>query len=478
MDRRSFLLSAMAAAAVSGGIRAPLARAQTSLFDLRGRKPDQHGVILPEGFRARVIARSTRPVAGTDYTWPIFPDGGATFADDDGGWVYVANSEVPETGGVSAIRFDADGEIMDAYSILQDTTLNCAGGATPWGTWLSGEEYDAIDENGVGEAGFIWECDPMRPGQGTALRAMGAFQHEAAGVDPDREQVYLTEDRPDGRFYRFTPTAYPDLSDGLLEVAVVEGRRVRWAEIPDPSGTERGPVRNQVAESTVFLGGEGIVVRDGEVFFTTKLDNKVWRYDPGKERLDTVYDLAEHDGALSGVDNITVLPTGELLVAEDGGNMELVLVADDGSTVPILRIVGEDHSELAGPAFDPSGRRLYFSSQRGGPDGVGITFEVTGPFVPEPDPEPTTTTEVDTTTSTSAPPDGDDGADLAAPGGGDGGDGGTSWAVPAIGGAAAVLLGAAAVWRLRNRGADPEAGAVGTDPTEDGPGDPEDRGTA
>jgi hypothetical protein len=85
---------------------------------------------------------------------------------------------------------------------------------------------------------------------------------------------------------------------------------------------------------------------------------------------------------------------------------------------------------------------------------------------------------VDTTTSTSAPPDGDDGADLAAPGGGDGGDGGTSWAVPAIGGAAAVLLGAAAVWRLRNRGADPEAGAVGTDPTEDGPGDPEDRGTA
>jgi uncharacterized protein len=459
MDRRAFLLSAVAAATVPGGIRTPRAGAQASVFDLRGRKPDANGVILPEGFRARVVARSTRPVAGTDYTWPIFPDGGATFADDDGGWVYVANSEVPETGGVSAIRFDADGEIVDAYSILQDTTLNCAGGATPWGTWLSGEEYDAIDENGVGEAGFIWECDPMRPGQGTALRAMGAFQHEAAGVDADREQVYLTEDRPDGRFYRFTPTDYPDLSEGLLEVAIVDGKRVRWAEIPDPSGTELGPLRTQVPESTVFLGGEGIVLRDGEVFFVTKLDNKVWRYDPARERLDTVYDLAVHDGALSGVDNITVLPTGELLVAEDGGNMELVLVADDGSTVPILRIVGEDHSELAGPAFDPSGRRLYFSSQRGGPDGVGITFEVTGPFAPEPD--PTTTTEA-TTMSTSVPP-GDDGDDLAAPAGG--GDG-TSWAVPAIGGGAAVLLGAVAVWRLRNRDVDPEAGATRTDGAE------------
>jgi uncharacterized protein len=71
-----------------------------------------------------------------------------------------------------------------------------------------------------------------------------------------------------------------------------------------------------------------------------------------------------------------------VLVAEDGGDMEIVAILPDGTPKPLLQIVGHDGSEVTGPAFDPSGTRLYFSSQRG-PTGEltdGWTFEVTGPF--------------------------------------------------------------------------------------------------
>ena len=78
------------------------------------------------------------------------------------------------------------------------------------------------------------------------------------------------------------------------------------------------------------------------------------------------------------MDNITAARSGDLIVAEDGGNLELVLLTPSGVAAPLLRVVGQEGTELAGPAFDPSGRRLYFSSQRA--DGVGITYEVSGPF--------------------------------------------------------------------------------------------------
>jgi secreted PhoX family phosphatase len=80
------------------------------------------------------------------------------------------------------------------------------------------------------------------------------------------------------------------------------------------------------------------------------------------------------------VDNLTASSRGDLIVAEDGDDMELVLITPDREMAPLLRVVGQDASELAGPAFDPSGRRLYVSSQRGGPDGFGITYEIRGPF--------------------------------------------------------------------------------------------------
>ena len=97
-----------------------------------------------------------------------------------------------------------------------------------------------------------------------------------------------------------------------------------------------------------------------------------------------LYDHSTHPNPiLSGVDNIVFSSSGDLFVAEDGGNMQIVAIDSDGSLVPILQIMGQDESEITGPAFDPSNERLYFSSQRGksGSASDGVTYEVKGPFI-------------------------------------------------------------------------------------------------
>ena len=440
MERRGFLrLGAAATGALALGPdfwrRAYSARAQAGpgpYGSLEGRVPDANGVVLPEGFESRIVGRSGTVVEGTDYTWHAFPDGGSVFAHDDGGWTYVSNSEVPtpDGGGAGALRIDADGTIASAGSILTGTSTNCAGGATPWGTWLSCEETDS---------GQVWECDPTGAEPAVARPAMGIFKHEAVAADPDERRLYLTEDQPDGRLYRFTPSAWPDLAEGRLDVAVVAGDDgVTWVEVPDPTGAS-GPTRNQVAESTVFPGGEGIWFDSGTVYFTTKVDGRVHAYHVADARTEVIYDDDRFDDPpLTGVDNITVGPGGDLYVCEDGGNMELVLINAE-TVAPFLRVEGDPESEMTGCAFNEEGTHLYFSSQRGG-GGAGLTYEVRGPFRrDEPEPaaaRPTTT--------------------LAAVGNGD--DGGNDLVVPVVAGA--VGLGALAAgtlaWRRRRAAEEPE----------------------
>jgi secreted PhoX family phosphatase len=343
--------------------------------------PDENGLRLPPGFRSRVVARSGEPpVRGGLHAWHPAPDGGAAFAAPDGGWIYVSNSEVSGgRGGVGALRFDRQGTVVDAYPILTGTSQNCAGGPTPWGTWLSGEEHPA---------GRVWECDPRGRREAVPRPALGVFVHEAVAVDPKRGQLYLTEDLPDGCWYRYTAArrdrhGRPDLDDGVLEAAQVdEDGTVRWLRVPDPLATTTS-TRLQVPAATRFRGGEGTWCANGHVYFTTKHDDRVWAYELATSRLRILYERrTSATPVLRGVDNVTVAPNGDVLVAEDAGDMQIVAVAPDGRATPIVQVEGHARSEVAGLAFDPSGTRLYFSSQRG-PDGDsrhGVTYEVQGPF--------------------------------------------------------------------------------------------------
>ncbi|KNE84101.1 MULTISPECIES: alkaline phosphatase PhoX [Streptomyces] len=383
MERRTFLRTTViggSAAAFGGSLwrgAAYAAPAQPGSGPYGAlRAADANGIRLPAGFSSRVIARSGRKVSGTSYTWHNAPDGGACYADGSG-WIYVSNSEINPSGGAGAVRFSSSGSITGAYRILSGTRQNCAGGKTPWNTWLSCEEVDR---------GYVYETDPWGVKPAVRRDAMGRFKHEAAAADPVRKVVYLTEDVSDSCFYRFRPTTWGDLSSGTLEVLRMgpgTSGPVTWATVPDPSGASAA-TRNQVSGTKRFNGGEGCHYADGTCWFTTKGDNRVWQYDAAAETIELAYDdsLVSGGTPLTGVDNVTRTASGDLYVAEDGGNMEICVITPDNVVAPFLRVDGQSSSEITGPAFSPDGSRLYFSSQRGtsGSSSGGITYEVTGPF--------------------------------------------------------------------------------------------------
>lgn len=382
--------------------------------------PDANGIRLPAGFSSRVVAVAGQfPAAGRNGIWHPFPDGSAVFPRPGGGWIYCSNSEVPGLGsvtfafpelsglplvdeligsggqfvpglgGVSSLVFDAGGQVVDCYRVLRGTTFNCAGGATPWNTWMSCEEIND---------GRVWECDPYGVEDAMARPALGIFAHEALALDPSRRTVYMTEDLPDGRFYRFvcTQSDWPaggraHFEQGTLQVLQVLGDPdtaenhplpVQWIDVANPAARQ---IDNRLPAATAFDGGEGLWVHQGIAYFSTKGDNRIWALDIAAQTLEIIYDFDTATGdnqILSGVDNLTVTATGEILVCEDGGDMQLCVILPDRRVLPLLQVTGQNASEISGPAFSPDGRRLYFNSNRGSPRGagLGVTYEILLPF--------------------------------------------------------------------------------------------------
>ncbi|MEX2293356.1 MAG: alkaline phosphatase PhoX [Acidimicrobiales bacterium] len=424
MDRRTFLRSALAGAgAIALGDALRVAATATAAGNADHpsygslQAADANGLEYPLGFSGRLIARSGLPVGLTPHLWPAFPDGAACFERPGGkpGWILVVNSENPPAadlnllppvqnlvGGASAIVFDGSGKIKDSYWVLRNTQTNCAGGVTPWGTWLSCEEFDfTVRTPGAApsDAGRVWECFPTDKGGKNArvLPQLGHFKHEAATFDDDG-RVYLTEDMTDGCFYRFTPSASTSgpasLTNGVMDALRDNGdETVTWVGPIDPTASsERTRVQAALLGATIFNSGEGCYYdkANRRVLFTTKGDNRVWDLGLDHDTLSVLYDGQEEGSVLTGVDNIIVSPdTGNIYVAEDGGNMEVVVIErinGDWTAAPLVRATGPQHgivtpspvptaSEITGLALSPDGTRLYFNGQRS--FGLGVTYEVT-----------------------------------------------------------------------------------------------------
>ena len=130
-------------------------------------------------------------------------------------------------------------------------------------------------------------------------------------------------------------------------------------------------------------GGEGIWLHEGVIYFATKGDNRVWTYDTGTSMLTILYDAATSSTPiLTGVDNLTVTPAGDVVVGEDGGDMQVVAISAEGPIVPLVQVSGPGRlGRSRGLRSAHRCERLYFSSQRG-TDGTdllgmsGITYEV------------------------------------------------------------------------------------------------------
>lgn len=415
-------------------------------------EPDANGVQLPAGFSSRVIAVvGESPLPGNpDFVWHSDPDGAATFRTDDGGWILVSNSEardattlfgqIPEfpvvselasrdsletlnsvigpvtglvplsvplvypfSGGVSALRFDRDGNLVDAYPVQRNTSTNCSGGVTPWGTWINGEEI---------ADGYMFECSPLRDGgEPRRLDRFGRKAHEMAAIDANGRAIYHTEDvTGEDRFYRtvFATADWPlggrpDFDAGVLQVAVVDAGLdaarqgpvpIRWINAIDDG---RPQPEVYLDEATIFAGNEGCWYLNGFIFFSTKGDDNIWAIDTLAGTIESIYNPEDgpvgspvdpDEPAMFGVDNICMTRDGEMVVVEDGGDMRAMVLLPDRSTIPLLRLPGEpDVTEVTGPCFSPDGRRLYVSSQRALRDGVpasfgtgGVVYEITLPF--------------------------------------------------------------------------------------------------
>ena len=406
---------------------------------------------LPQGFRYSIVTHAGVTKLESGEFTPRNHDGTAAFRARGGGTVLVNNHEIREpfgtalpvphldgftydpgaAGGCTIVEVDRDGKRVSERVGIAGTRTNCAGGETPWGTWLTCEEvYSQAGVEGFQkDHGYVFEVDPFDRAANRdpqPIKALGRFEHEALAVDPRGGDIYLTEDasKPTGLVYRWTPPkgyragkgalrglgptdgvlsalkavdgagAYvPDLS---LATQVGTSYKVEWVPVPDRDArttptrlqVERDATHSRKLEGAWWGDGGAYVVasysRVGDGPVAKEHDGQVWFYDPRRSTLTLKLQFGKNpdpnvDGAFDGPDNISLSPYGGVILAEDGeGIQHLVGATDSGTTFPVARNDFTDASrnvEFTGPVYSPDRRILFANIQE-----PGYLFAITGPW--------------------------------------------------------------------------------------------------
>ena len=455
LNRRHFIQCVVAAAATPS-VLSPL-EARASAVSGGKLVPDPHRILdLASGLEYTVVSRfGDRMSDGLRV--PGAHDGMAAFPDHDGRIRLVCNHELtaklrdssafengfenlpadvrkrfydpgegrtPGPGGTTTIIFNpAAGETERQFLSLAGTETNCAGGTTPWGSWLSCEECfeDPGDDRVLlrrhyreKRHGYVFEVPAAADGlvEPVPIKGMGRFEHEACAVDPRTGIVYLTEDRHHSLFYRYIPDVPGNLAEGgrLQALAIVgqsslpthnwhEKHRVAqrnpldvyWIDLDDVD-PENNDLRLRGAKqgAAMFARGEGLCLAGDRFAFTCTIGGparrgQVFTYLPGPyegsgkeaEHPGQLELIAEADAAslLTNADNLTMAPWGDLIVCEDSvdySKNSLVGIRPDGTQYLVADNVYSD-SELAGVCFSPDGNIMFVNIQY-----PGMTLAISG----------------------------------------------------------------------------------------------------
>jgi uncharacterized protein len=426
---------------------------------------------LPRGFNYTIVSREGQRMKNGDPTPSRF-DGMAAFDKSGPNTVLIRNHENRSRAGVivetetslhHSVRYDPDpsynggvirlvvnkGKLLRSEPVLGGTTHNCAGGTTPWGTWITCEEifWPATPTAFPGAAnhGYIFEVGAIddNPTAAVPIKQAGRFDHEA--VSWSNGALYETEDAGNASFYRYVPRQAPtqagDLlaSTGPLQALVIDGLSrfdtrlkntwpggvgasvpVSWIDVPNPDPTNGGPVlgvrgQAQALGAAIFARTEGCWAHEDKVYFDCTTGGsdalppngfgQIFELDTARSTLTLLFESHRTEApgpeTLIRPDNLTISPVGDLLMCEDTANA----LGDTGDPPCFIRGLTRDGllyplarsetnpTEFCGACFDGKGEVLYVN-QQGRPNfGIeGVTYAIMGPWLrsmpPRPKPTP------------------------------------------------------------------------------------------